>query len=167
MWARVSLGIQNVPGVLPAFSAPQRIDLLAPFVTAYGAALIGCTIVRVRGFMSFRQQTAGNGAVVRAGFYIGDANDVVRGPNANDNAFDSNSVGKDYFGFEPFVVPGPAASNSAPYFGSDPVSRMLDIRAMRKLEEVSQRLILDISTAANAANQVNGDGDLSILIMLP
>lgn len=157
---------QNTPAALPAFAAPTRFDLLAPFVTAYGAALIGCTVVRIRGFLQCNETAAGNGSLVRFGFYIGDANDIVRGPNANDNAFDSNSVGKDYFGFEPFAAPSPAAPDNT-LLGTDTVARMIDIRAMRKLEEVSQRLILDVSLSSTTANIVTFSGDLSILLMLP
>lgn len=106
------------------------------------------------------------GQLVRAGLYIGDANDIVRGPNANDNAFDTNSVGKDYFGFEPFFAPGSQASDNV-VSGSDPVARMIDIRAMRKLEEVSQRLVLDISSTSAVVQTSAFSADLSVLIMLP
>lgn len=166
VWARRVIAVTNVPAALPAFSAPTRVDLLSEFVTAYGAALIGCTIVRIRGFLQVSETAAGNGALVRAGFYIGDANDIVRGPNANDNAFDSNSVGKDFFGFEPFQAPGPGAQDNTA-LGSETVARLIDIRAMRKLEEVSQRLVLDVSTSSGTANQVIMNGDLSVLVMLP
>jgi len=135
-------------------------------VQAYGAALIGCTVVRIRGYLQVSETAAGNGSLVRVGFYIGDANDVVRGPNANDNAFDSNSVGKDYFGFEPMLAPGPAANDNTA-LGSEVSARLIDIRAMRKLEEVSQRLIMDVSGRSSTANAFTVNADVSILLMLP
>lgn len=168
VWARQQFGIAVATAILPAVSAPVRIDALDEFVQAYGASMIGATVVRIRGILAVTNdnatvnQTSGTFTA-----YIGDANDIVRGPNANDNYYDSNSRGKDYFCVEPFIGPSNLASQDG-LLGSDVCARVIDVRAQRKLEEVSQRLIFDISAVGpNAVNNFAMAGDLSILLMLP
>lgn len=150
---------------LPAFSAPARVDVLAQFVNSYGAALIGCTIVRMRGIIN----ATGIGTVaqsVTAAAFIGDSNDVTRGSNANDNFYDSQSRGKDYFLVEPFFLP--ATTSDVRLSPGDAQQRVIDVRAMRKLDEVSQRVILDFSPISGALQNNNTmNFDLSMLIMLP
>lgn len=165
VWARQNGSALVTTAVAPALTAPIRLDVLDQFVAAYGAALIGCTIVRIRGIMSLGATAPTAAQSITAAFYIGDANDVVRGPNANDNFYDTNAAGKDYFGVEPFIAPTAAAQ--ARIAGSEPTSRMIDIRSMRKLEEVSQRLICDFSGAGTVVSSASLDFDFSVLIMLP
>lgn len=166
VWARRQASIGIVTAVALALAAPTRVDVLSEFVTAYGAALVGSTVVRVRGYMIGSQAAQAAVANVTACMYIGDANDVVRGPNANDNYYDSNSRFKDYFLVEPLFCPNTAAAVQ-PIQGSDVSSRLIDVRAMRKLEEVSQRLIMDVSGFSAAVSTQPFVADLSILIMLP
>jgi len=166
VWARQTASVGVVTAVAPAFAAPTRVDVLDEFVQAYGASMIGATIIRVRGIMIGSQAAQAAVAQVVATMYIGDANDVVRGPNANDNFFDSNSTGKDYFLVEPFFCPSSAAISQT-YQGNDVSGRVIDVRAMRKLEEVSQRLILDVSGQSAAVSNQPFFCQLSILIMLP
>jgi len=128
--------------------------------------MIGATIIRVRGLMIGSQAAQAATASLTACMYIGDANDVVRGSNANDNYYDSNSRGKDYFLVEPFFCPNTAAAVQ-PYQGNDVAGRIIDVKAMRKLEEVSQRLIMDVSGLSAAVSTQTFLADLSILIMLP
>lgn len=165
VWARQSQQAVTVTGaVAPALAAPTRLDALDQFVAAYGAALIGCTIVRIRGVLGLVQPVA-NAQNMTFNAYIGDANDIVRGPNANDNYYDNNAAGKDYFAVEPFFSPGIASDNKV---GSTEVqARLIDVRSMRKLEEVSQRLIFDFSAFSAGATTINWTMDLSILLMLP
>lgn len=165
IWARGQFGVTLSSVALPAFSAPARIDALAPFVAAYGASLIGCTVARVRGICNYTGiNAAAQGCTVTA--FIGDSNDIIRGPNANDNYYDSNSRGKDYFLVEPFV--GPSTASDVRLSPTDLQGRVIDVRAMRKLDEVSQRLIIDVSPISSALSNNNTFSlDLSILLMLP
>lgn len=92
---------------------------------------------------------------------------MARGPNANDNAFDALSEGKDYFFFEPFFLNAPDHVQTN---GTVQYVRMIDIRSSRKIEELNQTLVLDVSAAgvANAAAENIGFAvDLSFLLMLP
>lgn len=166
VWARQQASSVVAFSALPAFSAPTRVDALDEFVQAYGASIIGSTVVRIRGLMGVSLEPAASASLTWTAF-IGDANDVVRGPNANDNYYDSNSRGKDYFGVEPFVAPTLGAVNQDLVNGSDGIMRMVDIKSSRKLEEVSQRLIFDISAIGGVAGNVTLLQDLSILLMLP
>lgn len=165
VWARTQNSFTLSSVALPALSAPVRHDALAQFVQAYGASLIGTTVVRVRGILN----ATGNGAVAQSvtiAAYIGDANDIVRGPNANDNYYDSNSRGKDYFMVEPFFIPPTTASTVL--FPNETQGRVVDVKAMRKLDEVSQRLVIDASPISGALQNNNTFNlDLSILLMLP
>lgn len=168
VWARQQFGVGVATAILPAVNAPVRIDALDEFVTAYGASMIGATVVRIRGILGTSSDNATvNQTSATFTAYIGDANDVIRGPNANDNYYDSNSRGKDYFAVEPFIGPSNLPAQDG-MLGSDVCARVIDVRAMRKLEEVSQRLIFDISAVGpNTVNQFSCFGDLSILLMLP
>lgn len=166
VWARRSGGFAVTAAAAPAFAAPVRDDVLASLVQAHGASLLGSTIVRVRGLMAITAPPATGTAGLTAAMYIGDANDVVRGPNANDNYYDSNSTGKDYFLIEPFLAPVQVAATE-PLDGSVVISRLIDSKSSRKLEEVSQRLILDVSAFSNNAGTVGFNIDLSVLVMLP
>lgn len=164
VWAR-QIAAVTVPTVAaPAFSAPARIDVLDEFVTAYGAALIGSTVVRVRGFIACVSAPAGVAVAYAVVGFIGDANDIVRGPNANDNFFDSNATGKDYFIVEPFFLPGSA---STAVLGTEISARLVDDRAARKLDEVSQRFVIDVSGTAGAVTATTVQLNLSVLLMLP
>lgn len=150
----------------PAFASPTRVDFLSTFVAELGAAPIGCTVVRVRGIMGIDQLQAAT-ANVTAVMFIGDGNDITRGPNANDNYYDTSSTGKDYFLVEPFVSPAVSVAADAHLSGTDVVARMIDVKSSRKLEEVSQRLVLDFSAQAVAVSTQQAFFDLSVLLMLP
>lgn len=166
IWARLQQTV-TVPTVAsPALAAPARIDVLAPFVAAYGASLIGTTAVRIRGIMAPSALQAAQASITAAA-YIGDANDIVRGPNANDNYYDSNSRGKDYFLVEPFIAPVSGSAAQAHLTGTDIVGRVIDVKAQRKLDEVSQRVILDVSGFSAAVSNQVFTVDLSMLVMLP
>lgn len=165
VWARQAGSVTVATAAAPATAAPTRVDLLAPFVAELGAAPIGCTITRVRGIMGVDTITATT-AQLTAVMYIGDGNDIARGPNANDNFYDDSSAHKDYFLVEPFLAPSTAATDLHLH-GNDVVARIIDSKSSRKLEEVSQRLVLDISGNAVAVSTQVFFFDLSVLVMLP
>lgn len=100
--------------------------------------------------------------------YVGNNNEVTRGPNANDNAFDNLSQNKDYFLFEPFLVDN--SNVDAQTGGTDTYSRIIDVKSSRKIEELNQTVILDASAMSpNAvdAGSLAFNFDLSLLLMLP
>lgn len=142
--------------------------MLAPFEAEYGSDIVGSTIVRVRGYMRVYdpELTADDLIQVRSTLRIGNQNEVVRGPDANDNAFDPDSAWLDYFMFEPFTI-NTTSTASESY---DLTGRMIDVKSSRKLEELNQSLIHEVSgkgTGNAAALSFVYVDDLSILIMLP
>lgn len=150
----------------PALAAPTRVDLLASFVTQLGFAPVGCTIVRVRGIMGVDNEVATT-AQITATLFIGDGNDITRGPNANDNYYDGSASGKDYFMVELFLSPALGAAADEAFRGGDVCARLIDVKSSRKLEEVSQRLVMDVSAFAVAVSTQQVFFDLSVLVMLP
>lgn len=122
-------------------------------------------MVRIRGQALHIDPAAGDIIHSRLTVYVGDNNDVQRGPNANDNSFDSLSENRDYFVFEPFI-----AGTTGGTIGTDQLGRAIDVRSSRKLEELNQTLVIDWSTVGvqNPANVTSiVHVDLSILLMLP
>lgn len=166
VWARSTVKATTAAtAASPALAAPIRVDALAAFQTQLGARLPGYTVARIRG----RAGTVGNSTTslqtVMFNAWIGSVNDVVRGPNANDNYYDVTSMNRDYFMVEPFV--SPVAANTQ-LFGNDVIHRLVDIRSSRKIEELDQTLIFDISgTSTAGADSFTFAYDLSILLMLP
>lgn len=170
MWAR-TFGSQTVNfGVAPALVAPTRTDALLNFEQSLGSSLVGSTIIRVRGYMSFSDPDRVAGVIVpaRATLYVGNNNEVTRGPNANDNAFDDLSENRDFFLFEPFLVDN---SNVDEQTGQTELySRLIDVKSSRKIEELNQTVVLDASAGAvnaAAAGTLAFNFDLSMLMMLP
>lgn len=165
VWARSVASATVSSPVPPALNAPTRFDILSSFETIYGAQLLGATIMRVRGRMGVAGVST-EGVAIRATMRIGSQNEVVRGPNANDNAFDSNAVSLDYFMFEPFLCN--TAAGATLTNGNDIHGRMIDVRSHRKLEELNQSLILDYSSVGLgvAVQNITMVHDLSILVAL-
>lgn len=171
VWVRAHDSLTVAAAIAPALAVPTRVDLLSAFEASLGASPIGATVVRTRGYMAVSDTDPVANAVIafRATAYVGNNNEVQRGPDTNDNSFDQLSENKDYFLFEPFLLD--ASGTSTTYTGgSDPVSRMVDIKSSRKIEELNQTLILDVSAdSPNLAATSNTafHFDLSLLLMLP
>lgn len=115
---------------------------------------------------------------LRATAYVGNNNEIQRGPNANDNSFDNLSENKDYFIFEPFhtaFVPDQGGTDVTPglfpFQGTPLEARMIDVKSSRKIEELNQTVILDVS--GESANNIDAGAivgfvfDLSLLLALP
>ena len=118
--------------------------------------------MRIRGYIwclginAVRQQ-------VRAVMWIGDSNDAVRAPNANDNPFDDISSSKDFFGVYPLLTSSVVEEQLMPITGA-----MVDVKSSRKLEELNQVLLVDIGAKSTAGvSNVTVAYDLSVLIALP
>lgn len=171
IWARNSFEVVLNAAVPPALAAPSRVDLLARVEASIGASLVGSTVVRTRGILVPFSFGTSDAIAWRVTAYVGDNNDIARAPNANDNAFDQLSENRDFFLFEPGMVPANAAAASTAEFvsGTDPMARIIDVRSSRKLEEVNQTVILDFSAAGLGvgAEAFQMYVDLSTLVMLP
>jgi len=166
VWARLSQVATVTTGVPPALNTPARSSPLAGFETSYGAQLVGATIMRVRGAIAIAGQPT-EGVHLRACMFIGDEIDIVRGATNADNAFDAVSASRDYFMMEPFYANTAAAATLTA--GSELHGRLIDIKSHRKLDELNQSLVYDISAVSlGVANQnLTVVSNLSILVALP
>lgn len=170
IWARGSgsLVATSVAGG-PPFAPPVQTDLLAPFETAYGAGLIGCTIVRVRGIMAVTDVATSQVVHGRATLHVGDQTDLTKPLVAADSAFAVESASLDSFMFEPFISPVDSAVVTPIVPGPSEVSaRMIDVKSSRRLDELNQSLILRWSARSPAVQAaVPLTYDLSVLVALP
>lgn len=166
IWARNAFEAQVNFDAPPALAAPTRVDILNRVEASIGASLVGATVMRTRGLLLPIAQDATENAVVRATMYVGDNNDVDRGPNANDNSYDGLSENRDFFFFEPFIV----LNGTFPQADGNPgAGRLIDVKSRRKVEEVNQTVIFDLSASGLglAAGAVTFWADFSTLIALP
>lgn len=169
VWARSPFAGTVVAEIGPGTDPPTRVDALAVFEASFGASPIGSTIVRTRGSFAVSSAGANTDIIhVRLTAYIGNNNEVTRAPDANDNSFDQLSMNRDYFMFEPFTVVGDAQEPD--FSGSSLSSRLIDVKSSRKIEELNQTVIMDVSAfspAAPAPVALTFVGDFSFLLMLP
>jgi len=100
-------------------------DALGNLETALGANLIGCTVVRVRGVIdAFPSVTSANAAMI-AGLRVGSSSDTAgEGPYTLPY--------EDWSMFEPFLF------QIGDTRDMDKFHRVIDVKSMRKVEEVNQ-----------------------------
>ena len=151
IWARE--GFINAP--IPANGNPLNQNLLQEFQTAYGAQVIGATIMRIRGTILI-EQGADNAApvVVRTGVRIVQSIDRL-----NDGPF--TAPYDDWMGYYSTVTYRDPSADLSLAHGRFEV----DIKSSRKLEELGEGLML-ISEQSGTAD-VDMTIDLSIGIKLP
>ena len=126
VWAR------SVTGEFAAIGTVTSSNLLAAFETAYGANLIGATVARIRGVISVRPDATGADTTVIVGAKVKDASDTtLTGPNANPH--------DDWMMFEPFLM---SAAVTGITQTQTALTREVDIKAMRKLDEIGQQLTI-------------------------
>lgn len=142
--------------------APGRLGLLDTFESAYGANLIGCTVMRIRGRI-WQPVLPAATLQYRVGIKVSDNRTP---PDAAENLFDAREIGgahDDWMGW--YVLAGGPASAGI----SDNMTMVdVDVRSRRKVDELGQRLELYTSgfTGLAAAEGVLAL-DLSVLVALP
>lgn len=158
IWARHDVAASSTNQILGS-------DLLSQFETLYGAQLIGCTVVRIRGTM-WATSTGGTGTTNTArigvrvesgtGLDLSAPLPVASGPYTDDSA--------DWMLWEPFTnTIGPSGQYPTTLIG-----RTIDVRSSRKMEELGQRLIAVFAPNPAAPTIVWSYGwDLSIGVKLP
>jgi len=140
-------------------------DLLSQFETDYGAQLIGCTVVRIRGIVFATTAQEGAGADhfrMAARVESGRGLDLTAALPAAAGPFDGENA--DWMLWQPFFQVRPLAGT----IDGDLVGRVIDVRASRKLEELDERLVMFVAPnpAAPAVAWTYG-WDLSIGVKLP
>lgn len=172
VWARNAMGVVvNSGGTFSHFP-------LAQFEGTFGAQLIGCTIMRIRGVASAALVGASVGeafAAVRLAARITDHADLAPTDYAIGAMF-GNQAQADWFMFEPFMLDnsGVTLANEEVDTTSASEIRQIDVRARRKFEELDQTLEILVGAPAPASTQppfntagVRVRWDLSYLIALP
>ena len=129
---------------------------MGPFNTAYGADLVGATIVRVRGIVRTASTNVGQGAILAAAV-MAQTNRTV------DSATEGpiNQPYADWFVYEPFVTDGASTSNT------EVCARKVDIKAMRKLEELGDAAYLFYAFGLGNSVSATIQWHLSIGLKLP
>lgn len=155
MWARVAGAITLSPG---GFS---RGDLLADFQTTYGAQLIGATLVRVRGIMACQTSAATTDFQGVRWAAAVEQNPGAAAMAAGDGPFTGDH--KDWMVFEPFAVAGAGQIG----VNQDPAGRVIDVKSMRRIEELNEEFFYAAEADAGNTAAVTLYFDLSIGIKLP
>jgi hypothetical protein len=147
IWARTSAsGSQGADSI-------GRTDMLANFESLYGAELIGCTVVRIRGIIAITSDTE---LELMAFAAMVEPNPVGtletgEGPLARPYA--------PWMLYEPFTTLGDNTGAVS--------SRMIDVKASRKIDELDEQLSLYFQTPSGNAGSVSYTYTLSLGIKLP
>jgi len=140
-------------------------DLLSQFETDYGAQLIGCTIVRIRGAMWATTPESGAGVDhLRMGARVESGRGLdlsVALPSASGLFEDENA---DWMLWQPFFQVRPTAAGAPDELSG----RIVDVQSSRRLEELGERLVMVVTPNPAAPTIVWTYGwDLSIGVKLP
>jgi len=175
VWVRNAQGVVIGPG--GNFSSFP----LGQFEGSYGAQLIGCTIMRIRGTMSAcivgNATPAGTEAfaAIRFGIRITDHADLALGDYAI-GAMYGNQAQADWFCFESFMLDNGGTTTAGNEVDTTAASeiRRIDVKSRRRLDELDQ--VVEILAGAPAPGstqppentaQVRLRWDLSYLVALP
>jgi hypothetical protein len=150
IWARSS-------GALQFGSGGGSEDLLSDFELAYGAQLIGCTVARILGEISFR--AAGASTEVNPSAFAGI---LVEEDNGND-VYPFSQLHADWmFWRKAYALNRDAAGQDATAAASQ-IHVPVDVKSMRKLDELNESLYLRFQ----AEDAWNASWGLSVLVLLP
>lgn len=132
VWARTLIG-----GSIASQAAPQDtqfVNLLGQFETAYGADMLGCTIMRIRGVVTW---SSGEGVletdmlIVGARIATAETSGVPTPSSLDDSKGPATSVHDDWMFYQPM--------RAAAVGGHENV---IDVRSMRRLDELGQYLLV-------------------------
>jgi hypothetical protein len=147
------------------------VDLLSLFQEEYGAQLLGCTVVRIRGLVTpfitggTAPDTAVNGRwgiVVESDNELTTQDPLLQGPGARPH---DDWMMWAPFEFEPDAL-GPVSNEPATWNAESSVWGV-DIKSNRKIEELGQGLHLWYDYVASGGVGVNLDYQLSIGLKMP
>lgn len=175
IWARDSDGVIIPVDTVSTFNR----YLLDSFETDYGANLIGCTIMRVRGVITAAlagdSDTQDGYAAARVGMRITDHADLDQTDYA-EGAMYGGQAQADWFFFEPFMLDAGsdiAAGDHAELTSGSEI-RHIDVRSRRRIGELQETLELIAGRPASTSTSppfntmaIRLRWDLSVLIALP
>lgn len=137
------------------------LNLLGDFETAYGANLIGCTVVRIRiRWAPFVADTTGQ-PVAGMGVRVVDEADISTSVSTSPLG-PMNDIHADWMAWDTSVATQTLAGGSQV---GPLVSRYVDVKAMRKVDELGQGLYMLVDHVA--AIPVTYSVSTSVLVALP
>ena len=145
VWARATYRFQLGPNAI------TQANLLSDFEVAYGAQLIGSTVMRIRGVLSCYSVSATVYNTSRVGVIVERQPVVLAGPYTQPHA--------DWMLYEPLV--------SGPQNAFGPASRVIDVKSSRKIEEISDQLTMVVQADPLNVQTLIHYVDLSIGVKLP
>jgi hypothetical protein len=130
--------------------------VLAQFMAALGSDLLGCTIMRIRGTLAAQNQAGTAGLHLVWGIRVGDQGLLAAGVDPHSRPNDD------------WMIWDRLLANQAIAAESSRVDNMkFDIRAKRKMEELSQDLYIGWTNRNNSAVGITVSYALSVLLALP
>lgn len=153
IWARYRLTATAVVAGT-SFNA----DPLATFEAAYGAQLLGCTIMRVRGIIAAKQTSLVSDGTLVVAMKVADL------PGVSTEAPLTSGINDDWFMYEAWASVTNVPTASEPSYQ---LQKEIDVRARRRLDELGQRIVLSAEVAGAGAAQYRVSAMLSILVALP
>jgi len=147
VWARYTAQGAN-QGADVAF----RDDMLTSFNTAYGADLLGATVVRIRGFMAIEGANFGDSLLLSGLVEATPSAVAIPGDGPVHRPF------ADWMMLEPFNWTGRGDVTEA---------RMIDNQSARKIEELGDQLSVYVATSGGNAGPLDWSLYLSIGLKLP
>lgn len=153
IWARFSSG----PTAVVAGTAFNAFPL-DTFETAYGAQLLGCTIMRVRGIIAAKQTSLVSDGTLVCAMKVADL------PGVTTEAPVTSGVNDDWFMYEAWASVTNVPTASEPSYQ---LQKEIDVRARRRLDELGQRLVFAAEVRGPGAAQFRINVHLSILVALP
>lgn len=135
--------------VVPATPGALFVNLLGNFETTYGAQLIGCTAVRIRGVIKYDHAGAGDVSAVTA-IRVVDDQEVATLTGARGPLLDLYA---DWMMFEPTIRSGLTEDE-----------HVFDVQSSRKIEELGQGLYVAIQSTSVALTY---QGVFSVGLKLP
>ena len=151
VWARSTVNDLTVP------VAGTVVDALSSFQSDYGANLIGATVIRVRGVVSGSPNVSTGPSQMVLAATVGNATEVAAGGGPFDQPY------RDWALWEPFVFRFAGITGNE-MNRDQAVSRLIDVKAMRKVEEIDEEYRFWVQANQQAWTI---SWNLSVLLKLP
>lgn len=159
VWARTLVAGSISSTTFPAPGDVAYVNLLGQFETQYGADMLGCTIMRLRGRVGFVVTGVNTASIAQLIFGARIATQESSSPPAPltelpDSAGPATSPHADWMCYAPI---------NSTFNGDD--SGLIDVKSMRRLDELNQYFLGAFQMGNNSAATFNAT--LSTLLALP
>lgn len=166
IWARMSPAISSITNIGAGSPYSESQDLLQTFRTQAGitAGPVGLTVMRMRFAIHSQTMPSNAAAQLTFGVRVMDTTEALAAEIDATPYIPANDPHADWMCHEPL---GPLALNGALFI----VNHYIDVRAMRKMEELGQTLVAVLGSVppngGGAANTFTISVSSSVLLALP